>query len=128
LILVDTSAWIDFFRARAPLSEEVDELLDANEAAVCGPVLTELRRGLRSSADRRRVIPLLGGCRHLEQPARLWEEAGDLGYLLARRGVTVTTQGLLIASYALAHGVAILAADSDFAAMRNAGIPIAIVV
>jgi hypothetical protein len=58
---------------------------------VCGPVVTELRRGLRSPSERRKVIPLLDGCHELEQPEKLWEEAGELGYVLTRNGLTVKT-------------------------------------
>ena len=125
MILVDTSAWVYFFRGSGALADRVDDLLASNEVALCGPVLTELRRGLRSPAERKRVIPLLDGCHLLPQPERLWEEAGELGYVLARKGVTVKTLDLLIATYALSHGVALLAADSDFEAMRRAGIALA---
>jgi predicted nucleic acid-binding protein len=125
LILVDTSAWVAFFRGSGPLASRVDELLEANEVALCGPVVTELRRGLRFPAERRKVIPLLDACHELEQPARLWEEAGELGFALARKGVSVKTLDLLIAAYALSHGVALLASDSDFDSMRRAGIPLA---
>ena len=121
MILVDTSAWIDFFRGKRPLSEAVDDALDANEAALCGPVVTELRRGLRTVAERKRVLPLLGGCHTLGDPPALWQEAGDLGFFLARRGVTAKTMDLLIATIALAHGVAVLTRDADFGAMKRAG-------
>jgi hypothetical protein len=124
LILVDTSAWIDFFRGRQPLADRVDDLLADNEVALCGPVVTELRRGLRSTAERRRLIPLLDGCHQLAQPEWLWEEAGELGFALARKGVTVKTLDLLIAIWALGHGVPLLATDADFDAMRAAGIPL----
>jgi len=33
LILVDISAWIDFFRGSQPLADRVDELLGSNEVA-----------------------------------------------------------------------------------------------
>jgi len=124
VILVDTSAWIDFFRGKGQLADRVDELLESNDVALCGPVVTELRRGLRSPSERRKVIPLLDGCHELDQPAHLWEEAGELGYVLARKGVTVKTMDLLVATYALSHGVALLASDSDFDGMRRAGIPL----
>jgi len=127
LILVDTSAWIDFFRGKGPLAEPVDDALASNEAALCGPIVTELRRGIRSPGERRKVIPLLEGCHHLEQPSELWEEAGELGYVLARKGVTVRTLDLLIATYALSHDVALLASYSDFENMRKAGVPLAMV-
>lgn len=122
MILVDTSAWIDFFRGRDPLAAAVDTLLEANEVALCGPVITELRRGLRSRADRTRVLPLLGGCHMLDQPPALWDEAGELGALLGRRGTAVKTLDLLIATYALSHGVALLTRDADFERIRRAGL------
>lgn len=126
MTLVDTSAWIDFFRNSGPLADRVDGLLETGEAALCGPVLTELRRGLRSRRERRRVLPLLEACHQLAQPPRLWEEAGDLGYLLARKGVTVKTLDLLIAAFALSHDRPVLTADDDFAAMRAAGVPLVV--
>ena len=104
------------------MSEAVDRLLDSDEAALCGPILTELRRGLRSPADRTQVLPLLAGCHLLEQPAALWDEAGDLGYFLGRKGAAVKSLDLLIATYALGHGVAILTGDVDFRAMQRAGV------
>ena len=67
------------------------------------------------------MIPLLTGCHLLSDPPNLWEEAGDLGYALSRRGITVKTIDLLVATYALSHAVALLTTDSDFGHMRRAG-------
>ena len=67
------------------------------------------------------MLPLLSGCHLLGEPLHLWEEAGDLGYALGRRGVTVKTVDLLVATYALSHGVALLTTDADFEQMRRAG-------
>ena len=122
MILVDTSAWIEFFRDRGPLADRVEELLAENEVALCGPVVTELGRGLRTARERSQVLELLGGCHSLAQPHDLWSAAGELGALLGRRGATVKSMDLLIAVHALAHAVPLLTADSDFAAMRRAGI------
>lgn len=122
MILVDTSAWVEFFRGRPPIAAEVDAVIDTNDAALCGPVVMELRRGFRSARERNRVLPLLGGCRWLDQPPRLWEEAGDLGFLLARRGFTAKSFDLLIATYALTYSIALLTADRDFSKMRKVGV------
>jgi predicted nucleic acid-binding protein len=122
VILVDTSAWVDFFRGRGRQAIEVDELLERDEVALCGPVVTEIRRGLRSTSDRSRVLPLLSACHALPQPALLWEEAGELGWYLAKRGAVVKSLDLLIATYALTHRVPVLTSDSDFARMQRAGI------
>jgi tRNA(fMet)-specific endonuclease VapC len=124
MILVDTSAWLEFFRGRDPLATAVDDALASGEAALCGPVETELRRGLRDERERTKVLPLLEACHRLEQPRELWLEAGDLGFVLRRRGFTPKTVDLLIAAYALSHAVALLTADKDFMAMQRAGIPL----
>lgn len=68
------------------------------------------------------MLPLLAGCHVLEQPAELWSESGELGYWLGRRGAAVKSLDLLIAAYALSHGVPILTGDGDFATMRRAGV------
>lgn len=60
----------------------------------------------------------------MNQPEQLWEEAGDLGFALARKGVTVKTFDLLIATFALSHGIPLLGNDRDFDAMQRAGIPL----
>ena len=124
MILIDTSAWIDFFRDRKPFADRVDQALEDGEAAICGPIETELRRGLRSKAERAEVLLHLRGCHALAQPTNLWEEAGELGFVLGRRGLTVKTLDLLIASYSLAHRVSLLTNDQDFQRIRSAGIPL----
>lgn len=100
----------------------VDRLLETDDVALCGPVVSEIRRGLRGPRDRAVVLPLLAGCHVLAEPAHLWAEAGDLGYALRRVGRSIKTLDLLIAVFALSHGLPILTADTDFATMRRAGV------
>lgn len=124
MTLIDTSAWIDFFRGRDPIASLVDEALSSNEAALCGPIQTELRRGLLNERERQTVLPLLEACHLLEEPEQLWTEAGDLGFALRRRGITPKTLDLLIVTYALTHSARLLTKDKDFAAMKKAGVPL----
>jgi predicted nucleic acid-binding protein len=124
MILIDTSAWIEFFRGRDPIASAVDETLANDEAGLCGPVETELRRGLLNERERARVLPLLDACHLLTEPERLWTEAGDLGFALRRRGITPKTVDLLIATYALSHSATLLTTDKDFVAMQRAGVPL----
>ncbi len=127
MILVDTSAWVAFFRGHDPLASRVDAAIDADDAALCGPVIAELRRGLLSEKERKKVLPLLAVCHALPAPPDLWEAAGDLGFAFRRKGLTVKTLDLLIAVWALHSGVPILTGDRDFGLMQRAGVPLALV-
>ncbi len=122
MILVDTSAQFDFFRDRKPLANIVDHALDENSVAICGPIFTELTRDFKDVKERDRVVPLLQACRFLTQPLDLWETAGQYGFELKRLGIAVKTIDLLIACFAMAHGLPVLAADQDFKMMQAASL------
>jgi predicted nucleic acid-binding protein len=120
MILVDTSAWVEFFRNRKPMADKVGELIESNRAALTGPILTELLRGVRSVKERAHLTALLEGCHWLTQPEDLWAHAGELGAIARRKGKTVKTLDLLIASHALHHNAALLTLDSDFLQIKAA--------
>jgi len=127
MILVDTSVWIDFFRGHKKYADFVDSLLADNHVAICGPVVTELSRGIRSDKERRRILPLFEGCHLLSDPKDIWVEAGELGYELGRKGVNVKTMDLLIAIYSINHSAPLFTKDRDFETMRKAGIPLVLI-
>lgn len=127
MILVDTSGWLAFFRNTGEAAKAVDLALGDDRVAWCGPIGTELRRGFVSPRERTKVMRLLEACHWLEQPTALWQEAGDLGYALRRKGLTVKTFDLLIATYALCHDAELLTLDSDFGLMRAKGVPLQLV-
>ncbi len=79
MILIDTSAWIEFFRGRDPIASIVDDALATNDAALCGPVETELRRGLRDERERKKVLPLLDAGETLYEPEDLWRPRESSG-------------------------------------------------
>ena len=127
MILVDTSAWISFFKGQGILADQVEEFLLGNQAAFCGPVKTELLRGFKNEREKKKIFSLMDGCLWLDQPENLWENAGELGYLTRRKGKTLKTFDLLIATYALKHQIPVLTSDSDFKFIQAAGIPLLLV-
>ncbi len=50
-ILVDTSAWIEFFREKAPYHKAILELLDSRRICCTGIVLAELIRSAKSQKE-----------------------------------------------------------------------------
>jgi len=118
VILLDSSAWVEFLRAtgspvhlrvRAALREEV-------ELASTDVVVMEILAGARDAADRDRLRRLLYGLRFLpvEGPAD-YEAAAEL-YRLCRRGGETprNLSDCLIAAVAIRNDVELLCEDADF--------------
>ncbi len=106
------------------MAKAVDELLGDNAVALCGPIVTELLRGVRNERKGHQLLSLLYGCTILDPPDELWVEAGHLGAFLGRKGMTAKTLDLLIAAHALSFDIALLTCDGDFSRFAKAGLPL----
>jgi predicted nucleic acid-binding protein len=115
-VLVDTSAWIHFFRGTEPQRSHVDELVAREAALRCGPVELELRRGLRRT-EAARVLGLWRGLRSLGVDDLDFASAGDLLRQLRHQGISMPSMDALIATMAIRHDVALLADDRHFEAV-----------
>ncbi len=115
MILVDTSAWIEFLRdTGSRVCRRVDEIL-ANEIAACDPVRMEVLAGARSDEHLRDLRGLLARASHLATEPIDYEDAAALYRTCRRRGETVRKLiDCLIASVAIRADVPILQADADF--------------
>ena len=113
-VLIDTSAWIDAFQEKsdwvAPL---IRGLLDQDRAVTCGPVLFEIRRGLKPS-ERKRVLPLFDALRRLRFEESDWALAGELDASLRKNGKTLPAMDVLIAFLCLRQDISILTLDEHF--------------
>jgi predicted nucleic acid-binding protein len=113
-VLVDTSAWVAYFRGLEPARSAVFALLQEGRALRCGPVELELRQGLRRP-DADRVLSLWLGLTPLRVEEIDFASAGDLLRDLRSRGVTVPAMDALIASLAVRREVPLLTLDQHFA-------------
>lgn len=115
MILVDTSAWIEFLRDTGSATcEEVDRLL-AGEVAVCDPIRMEVLAGARDEAHLRQLRGLLARASVLPAGPSDYETAASLYRVCRRRGATVRKLvDCLIATVAIRDGVPVLHSDSDF--------------
>jgi len=122
MTLIDTSAWIEFLRARGAVEvkNRVAAYLELGDAAYCGPVEFELLVGARRSelAD---VHHALGFSRLLAFPQECWRQAADVEQRLRRNGITVPRDDVFVAATALHHGVSVYACDPHFTLMRDRG-------
>src|SRR5437764_6308278 len=89
LILVDTSAWVEFLRdSGSPVCQRVDELLGA-DIATCHPVRMEVLAGARDERHLNDLRRLLARASLLPTGATDYEKATTLFRTCRRNGETV---------------------------------------
>ena len=111
-VLVDSSVWIDYFRAGRH-AKEFEALLDENLIVTNDLVLAELVPSLHLKRQAR-LIALL---RELAKEALVpdWDEIVRLQITCLRHGINgVGIPDLLIAQNAMQHGLQLMARDGHF--------------
>lgn len=116
MILIDSSAWIEFLRETgSPTHHQVRSAIDTDRAAWSDPVAMEVLAGVRDAAEREELRRLLYG-RHflaVEGPAD-FESAADLFRICRRGGETPRRMvDCLIAVVAIRNEVELLCCDTD---------------
>ena len=120
MILVDTSAWIEFLRGTgSPVCEEVDRLLD-DDLATCDPVVMELLSGARDDRHLRQLRGLIGRATLVGTDSTDYVTASILYRRCRQNGETVRRLvDCLIAAVAIRHGLPVLHLDADFAVLER---------
>jgi predicted nucleic acid-binding protein len=120
VILIDTSAWIEFLRDTvSPVCHRVDELL-ATDIATCDPVRMEVLAGARDEGHLRGLRGLLERAILLPTHPGDYEDAAAIYRSCRRQGETVRKLiDCLIAAIAVRQGVPLLHSDSDFDVIRR---------
>ena len=115
MVLIDTSAWVEFLRdTGSTVCRRVDELLDG-EIAVCDPIRMEVLAGARDELHLEALRRLLARATVLPTDAAHFEEAAALFRRCRREGETVRRLiDCLIAAVAIRFGVSVLHRDGDF--------------
>lgn len=115
MILVDTSAWVEFLRGTgSPTCDAVDRLL-ARDIAICDPISMELLAGARDEPQLRQLRGLLARTTSLPTTSADHEMAAAMYRACRVRGETVRKLiDCLIGAVAVGAGVDVLHADADF--------------
>lgn len=121
MILVDSSAWIEYLRATdSPVDRYVRALLKSGcPLATTGVVMLEVLAGARDESHARKLTRLLGRCRLLPAQEPSDHEAAATLYRACRReGITIRRPpDLLIAIIAIRTDTPLLHLDADFDAI-----------
>ncbi|HEY8864725.1 MAG TPA: PIN domain nuclease [Candidatus Dormibacteraeota bacterium] len=118
LILVDSSAWVEFLRATgSPVNDRVRALLSGHASlATTEPILMEVLAGAKDDTHLRMLRRLVLGCQMI--PVRGlsdYEEAAAMYRTCRRAGLTIRRLvDCLIAVVAINASASLLHADADF--------------
>ena len=115
MVLIDTSAWVEFLRdTGSAVCARVDDLLDG-EIAVCDPIRMEVLAGARDELHLHSLRRLLARATVLPTDSAHFEEAAALFRRCRQEGETVRRlMDCLIAAVAIRSGVPVLHRDGDF--------------
>ena len=117
MILVDTSVWIDFFAGRdLPHVAKLEQsILDNDDLALSGIILTEILQGIPDDTTYRRVRRYLSALIMLPMPESVFVRAAELYRKLRKQGIIIRkTNDCIIAATALEHQCQLLHNDKDF--------------
>jgi|BarGraNGADG00211_3_1021988.scaffolds.fasta_scaffold27767_2 predicted nucleic acid-binding protein len=122
MVIVETSAWVEYFRGGVPdVVEKVDRCLEQDLVGIGDLVYCEVMQGIRSSRERGEVSSLLLSLPRFDMVGFSIAEKSASNYRLLRsKGVTVRkTIDVLIGTFCAEHGLQLVHHDSDFDLMAK---------
>jgi len=118
-VLVDTSAWIDYFRKIEPCHTVVTQLMSDERVCSVGLIVAELMQGSKSEKeltvfrDFTHVFPFL------PDSLKIWQAAAELSYQLRRKGKNLGLSDCYIAVASREGNAEILTQDRHFDIMKD---------
>lgn len=115
MFLIDSSAWIEYLRPKGSkkVKERVREILQKEEAVTCGVIIVEILRGAKNEKDFQSLSDSLISLPQIQIDDAVIERASKWGFLLDRKGKTISTTDLFIAAAAYRRA-RLLHIDNDF--------------
>ena len=118
-VLLDTSVWIDALRGKtSSIVAITQDLLKDDRVLTCGPVIFEIKRGIRPS-ERKKILPLFDTLIRLSFDETVWDAAGDLDASLRKKGITIPPMDVMIAQVCLHHKVSLFTLDEHFRSVHG---------
>ena len=117
--LVDTSAWIEFFRKKEPCHGTVVSLMADRKICCLGIVLAELVQGVTTDAELEVLRDFVHVFDFLPESVDSWREAGELSRRLRRKGKTVGLSDCYIAVAARVNKARVLTLDKHFEMLKD---------
>jgi predicted nucleic acid-binding protein len=120
MVLVDSSIWIDALRRDGDLTSKLalEGLLEAGEAAWCGPIKLEVMGGV-APADRKKLAFFFQAVTFLDLPPSIWSESTQASWKMRDKGIVVPWNDLVVATLAGMAGCRVYARDRHFEQMAK---------
>jgi len=124
MIMVDSSVWIAYFNGVSSAQADLlGQLLGERQIVALDLVLSEVLRGFRSDADYRKAKELMTSFRVLTSGgAEFAIRCADNYRKLRKKGLTVKSADVWIATYAIEHEIPLLHQDREFSALEPLGL------
>lgn len=114
-VLIDTCAWINFFKSQTGnIGNQDAELIETNQAATTGVVIAELLQGVKQENESKRLQVLFRSIHYLQTEDSDWFNTGQLAQQLRTKGLTLPLTDVLIAVIAQRHAIPVLSLDRHF--------------
>ena len=118
-VLVDTNIWIEFFRPRSEYGRLVENLLTDNAVWICGIVMFEVLKGIRSEEEKSKILSIFEILPYTEMKKTLWSRASELSVYLRKKGLNLPNSDIFIATIALEQNQYIFTLDKHFNQIPN---------
>ena len=114
-VLIDTSAWIDFFRETGgAVGDLVADLVRLDRAYLTGLVMAELLHGAKGKRETTQLETVFDTIPILDVRHEDWITTGNSLHALRKKGLSIPLTDVLIASVAQQHKMAVLTLDKHF--------------
>lgn len=116
LILVDSSLWILALKRNCPesIKQILGDLLEKDLAATCGLIMVEILQGSKNKKEYNEIAEEMQALHYLETNRETWNVSSRLNFDLRRKGITLPTIDLCIASLAIYYDLILFHADHHF--------------
>jgi len=117
VILIDTSAWIDYFNGiDNPTTDLVDKVLDTEPILIGDLIYCELLQGFKTEEKFSEVKELLSNLMRVELVGfEIAEKAATNYRILRKQGITIRkTIDILIATFCVENKIALIHKDRDY--------------
>ena len=122
MILIDTSAWIDYFNGLENTTTDlVDQILETEPVLIGDLIYCELLQGFKTDENYDEVKELLGNLMRVDLVGFNIAEKASMNYRkLRKQGVTIMkTIDIIIATFCIENNVQLVHKDRDFDYMEK---------